>query len=199
MRAIEIERLVRRAANSMADSLHFYWPSLGRNDIPERNISAHFAHVLLDHDFLLYAEAHPEDTARRHLDLLAIHPTRDTLVAAEFKRIYSTETVGAMVADLDRIRSWRLGQDRGHHQLRVHHRFGVLAATTWNPKYASWFNTTDLSHEDPTAGLLDGLWKELPSDDVVWGSIVLIDDVPVGRRERTTEWLVYVVFPLENA
>jgi hypothetical protein len=196
MRGIEIERLVRRGAMSMADSLHFYWPSIGRNDIPERNISAHLAHVLLANDFFVYAEAHTHDSANVHLDLLALHPSKETLIAGEFKRLYSKEKALAMVSDLERLRAWRLSQDRGHSQLRTPHRFGLLAATTWNRAYADWFNTRAKNPPDPTDGALASLWAELQGVDVLWGTIVLLDEAPIEGMPRTTEWLVYVIFPL---
>jgi hypothetical protein len=180
---------------SMSDSLHFYWPSIGRNDIPERNISAHLSHVLLVNDFFLYAEAHTDDSASMHLDLLALHPSKDTLVAGEFKRLYTSEKAWAMVEDLSRLRKWRLGQDRGHPQLRASHRFGVLAGTTWNRRYAEWFND-EKNPTDPTDGALTQLWRELPGNDVLWGTVVILDEAPIKSSAKTTEWLVYAIFPL---
>lgn len=196
MRGIEIERIVRRGAMSMADSPHFYWPSVGRNDVPERNISLHLGHVLLANDFFLFAEAHNHDDANVHLDLLALHPSKETLIAGEFKRLYSNEKAWAMVADLDRLRAWQLGQDRGHSQLRTSHRFGLLAATTWSRPYAEWFNTRAKNPPDPTDGALAKLWAELPGRDVLWGAVVLLDEAPIAGMSKTTEWLVYAIFPL---
>jgi len=79
--------------------------------------------------------------------------------------------------------------------LRTSHRYGLLAATTWNRSYAEWFTTRAKDPPDPTDGALAALWAKLPGNDVLWGACVLLDEAPIEGATKTTEWLVYVIFP----
>ncbi len=96
MNVIEIDRIVRRGAASLAESLHYYWPQTGNNEAPERNISIHLGRAFLDAGFLVYGETHSRDDVNTRLDLLAIDPSAGALVACEFKRLYSQRRWGAL-------------------------------------------------------------------------------------------------------
>lgn len=194
--ALEIERIVRCAAMSLADSLYFYWPANGMNDICEKNISLHLASAFIKRGYFIYGEAHAEREANLHLDLLAIDPATNTLVTTECKRLYSLEKAREMVADVHRLRAWRVSEERFRRSRKLERRFGVLAATTWERDYAEWFQSDD-SIDDPNQGLGE-LWRELRDTDVHWGAAVLLDSAPVEGLQRTTEWLVYAVFSLPD-
>jgi hypothetical protein len=197
MNTEEVEGLVERTGATLTESLKFYWPSSGENDVPEVNISVHFGAVLAASGFLVYADVHDLDNASVRLDVLGLQPETDTLVLAEFKRLWKPETAWAMARDLARIRAWRLAEARARAEFRVAHQFGVLAATTWKQEYVDWFmDSTRALTADPAGGGLAALAAGITGDDARWGSILILKDAPVEIRGPTDEWLVYVVFPL---
>lgn len=193
----EVEGLVKRTAVTLTKSLKFYWPSCGENDVPEANLSVHFGAVLVESGFLVYADVHDLDNTSVRLDVLGFQPETETLVLAEFKRLWKPETAQSMAHDLARIRAWRLAEARAHAEFRPAHRFGVLAATTWKREYVDWFiDSTRALTTDPAGGGLAALAAGITGDDVRWGSILILKDAPVESRGPTDEWLVYVVFSL---
>lgn len=192
----EIEALVRRGAASLTESLGCYWPSCGKNDVPEVNISLHVGAVLAANGFLTYADVHDFDKANIRLDLLGLHRAKQTLVLAEFKRLWNPKSARAMANDLARLRAWRLADSRVHPDVRVAHRYAVLAATTWNKRYIDWFTDSSKRSVDPSRGGLTRIAEGIPGDEARWGSILILRDAPVEKRGPTDEWLVYVVFPL---
>jgi hypothetical protein len=198
MQSLDIERFVRRGAASLAESLHFYWPSTGRNEIPERNISLHVAHAFIDASFLCYGEAHTNDKTNLHVDLLAVHPAAGVFVAGEFKRLYDGAQARAMVEDAARLQQFKMQQrsQLRHPGLQIARQFGLLAATTWDEKYARWFTTTAGKALDPTGGAFDQLLKMLPQKDTIWNAHTLINYHDADADRDRTQWLVYALFPL---
>lgn len=192
----DIEALLVQGAASLKESLTLYWPSCGKNDVPEVNISIHLGSVLAANGFLLFADVHDLDNANVRLDLLALRRTAETLVLAEFKRLWNPETARAMANDLARLRAWRFAASRAQQDFRVTHRFGVLAATTWDQRYVDWFSNPARTATDPSGGGLASIAAGISSEDARWGSTLILKDAPVENRGPTDEWLVYVVFPL---
>jgi len=197
---IDIERIVRRGAASLAESVHFYWPSAKlQNEIPERNITLHLAHAFLSEGFLTYGEAHPDGSADSFLDLLALQPHQKVVVACEFKRLYGDERYAqAVVNDAQKVLAFKMQQSPAlrHPELEVTHGFGLLAAITWLENYARWFTTQEDAPTDPTRGAFGQLHAALPSE-TIWNAYALSD----GRDEagkRRTHWLVYALFPLPS-
>jgi hypothetical protein len=146
-----VARLVRRAANLMAESLWEYWPSNGKNEIPERNVTLHLGLALQQAGYRLYAEAHAKDATDLRVDLLAFNPEHKVTVVAECKRLYSPQKCAEMAEDLERLRSFipreaYLGSKS----------FGVLAATTWQDDIVKWWSTADAA--PPTE---HPAWKKL--------------------------------------
>jgi hypothetical protein len=102
MNHYELERIVRRGASSLAESLNFYWPSNGLNEIPEANQALHVGDAFLEAGFLAFAEAHRDGDTSKRFDLLALEPRASTLLVGEFKRVFS-KTVGGLASDAQRI------------------------------------------------------------------------------------------------
>jgi len=196
MNSDDVVDLLKRCASSMTESLRFYWPSGGKNDVPEVNITVHLGSVLGASGFLIYADAHELDNAGVRLDLLGLHQAKQTLVLGEFKRLWNPAMADAMVLDLGRVRAWRLAEARLRTEFRVAHRYGVLAATTWDDQYVEWFTDSAKRTTGPSSRGLGPLASAILGDDVRWGSILILKDAPVAIRGPTEEWLVYVVFPL---
>jgi hypothetical protein len=194
MKLIDVERIIRRGAGSLAESLHFYWPSTGNNEVPESNIALHLGRAFMDEGFLAYSNAHTKDDVKVHLDLMAMQPRAQILVAGEFKRIYNSDQVRKLVDDLTRILKFRPQDDAQlrHAGLNVGESFGLLAGTTHNEKYAHWFATDETNIGDETGGHLDGLWQQLRRADPIYNAYPLSDYWFGGVRH--THWLLYVLF-----
>ncbi|TAK29414.1 MAG: hypothetical protein EPO40_10395 [Myxococcaceae bacterium] len=200
MELIDIERILRRGASSLAESLHFYWPSHGNNEVPEANIELHLAHALLESGFFVYGQAHPSGTANTRLDTVAVDPRNKVHVVAEFKRLYNVDQARAMVADAERIIAWTpQAQGWRHPGLNFGRKFGLLAATTWKAEFAKWFTTDDAKMRDPTGddGPFDELWKKLPKQRTIWDALPLTSYHVAGRKKLEGQWLVYALFELQ--
>ncbi|MEX2175263.1 MAG: hypothetical protein WD872_12955 [Pirellulaceae bacterium] len=105
----DLPAIIRRVAQSIGKSFEVYWPAdeNGANDPKEKNLSFHFAHVLLTDSFFVFAEAnHPN---HQGLDLLAISPHRDFFIACEFKR-HISNSIADSIPDLNRVASFSLNQ-----------------------------------------------------------------------------------------
>lgn len=197
MNHYELERIVRRGASSLAESLNFYWPSNGLNEIPEANQALHVGHAFLDAGFLAFAEAHRDGDTSKRFDLLALEPRAATLVVGEFKRVFS-KTVGGLASDAQRIiefsprASPRLERTAGE----LKSAFGLVAGTTWSQGYAEWFLDDDEAAEDPSGGDLDSLWKLIAHRDAVWGAQPLIAQrsASEGAPRVATQWFVFALF-----
>lgn len=104
-----ITNLMRQTAASLGRSLSVYWPSDtgGRNDPNERNLSIHFAHVLLANDFAVFAEAHFPAACfaadANWLDILGIANDGTFFLACEFKKHGKGAAMSASAWDVDRI------------------------------------------------------------------------------------------------
>ena len=115
MQIQEIPQLMESTAASLRHSLDLYWPSdvEGRNDLNERNLSLHFAHVLLSKGFGVFAEAHypvsfPDG---KFLDLLGISPDGDCCVVCEFKKHGKERGMTASTWDVERILKFDLHRE----------------------------------------------------------------------------------------
>lgn len=194
-RLIDVERLIRRAAGALAEDLAVYWPSAGRNELPEANVTLHLAATLREAGFAVFAEAHSAGTGteRRH-DLLALRCGDGTLIACEAKRLYNGQQAQRMRQDAQRLKEFAPleGEDHLAPGVELMDRIGVLAATTWNEGYARWFAGEDAA--DVSDEALDPIWEALLKHATRWGACPLQDDWTTGARR--TQWLVFAAIPL---
>ncbi len=201
MRPIDIERILRKGAASLAESLQFYWPSsTPENEALERNISMHLAHAFLTADFFAYTEAHTAGRTDRFVDLLVLQAAEKISVAGEFKRLYRHYEARKMLTDLDKLLAFEMqtGPRLRHKGLQIDHHFGLLAAMTWIPDHAQWFTTTSQDAEDPTGGALNQLAAILPRDETIWNAYTLKNYHHAEANRVLTHWLVYALFPLDG-
>ncbi|WP_242370687.1 hypothetical protein [Anaeromyxobacter sp. SG26] len=198
----QLEKLTRRGASSLAESLHFYWPSNGLNEIPEANQALHIGSAFLNAGFLAYAEAHRDGETHQRFDLLVVEPRESTLLVAEFKRVFS-KTVGALATDAERILEFspRASPRLARCKLELKSTWGLVGGTTWEPEYVKWFLDEDPTAKDPAGGELDALWKLVSHRDAVWGAHPLIayrQDRPKKGIEVETQWFVFVLFKVKG-
>ena len=107
LQAEAIHDIIRKAAKSIGSSFANYWPANGDNDPAEMNVTIHFAHVLLQDGFSVFAEAdHPDRKNVQGIDLLGLAPECQWFLGCELKRLYSTEKLTSMRDDLDRLASF---------------------------------------------------------------------------------------------
>jgi hypothetical protein len=201
MRPIDIERIIRRGASSLAESLQFYWPSsTPENEVLERNISVHLAHAFLTSGFFAYTEAHTKGRKDRFIDLLVVEPRAKLSLVGEFKRLYRHQEARKMVKDLDRLLAFemQIGSRLRHPGLEIERHFGVLAAMTWIPEHAQWFTTTAPDADDPTGGALNQLARVLPRDQTIWNAYTLKNYHHAEANRIRSHWLVYAIFPLDE-
>lgn len=203
MNIVELERLVRRGAASLAESLHFYWPSTGNNEIAEANVALHLGRAFLERDFLVLAEAHGKDGVKLHLDLLSIDPMQGVFVAGEFKRLHNGSQLRSMLADLDRVLGFSPHDDDWHLHPGITPRdcWGILAGTTWLENLAQWFVTDDdgFVSQWPELHTLEKRIGEVAADgERIFNAFPLQRYHLGARQDRVagyrTQWLVYALF-----
>ena len=130
MNCQDIERIVRHAGHLMAESLWEYWPTEKDNDIPEINISLHFAIAFHANGFNCFADGNWKNSTDKRLDFFAINPQTKIAICGEFKKLFTAEKCQSMKEDLERIRTF---VPLEHCQKYVP-QFGILAATTFKQK-----------------------------------------------------------------
>ncbi len=201
MKLLEIERLVIRGANSLAEHLHYYWPTVQDKDINEANITLHLGRAFADAGFLTFAEVArgPEGPkAKERMDMLAIDPVSDCTVACEYKLLKSAADVESIADDIDRIRDFRMQKPKKslvpEIDLKKGQRFGLIAALTWDQKYAKWW-TGNTSNPRK-----DKVWDKLTEHSVLGkqGKGCLWDSKPMtglGYGDDMSH-LLYIVFRL---
>ena len=132
-----ISKLADQGIRSLRKSLWAYWPARHGNDMPERNITAHTAHVFLKAGWLIYAEPVFPRSSQQHLDLMALHKSSRTMIAIEAKRLYEGEKAKNLAEDAQRIRNFKLVQKNAEFMPKK--RFGLLLAFTWQPEIRKWW------------------------------------------------------------
>ena len=187
-----IERIVRRGASYLAESLYEYAPCKEENDIAEANMTIHLARAFGEREYSVFAEAQFGDDPHRRLDLLAWNPDEGILVASEFKRLYSPEKLQQVIDDAKRVREFKpVGAE-----IEVTRKVGLLAATTWNKKLAEWWSTKDGGN--PTGHeRWDSVDDNRLFDDALWGSVVLQGyDMETEVEKSDFHYLLYCLLPL---
>jgi hypothetical protein len=154
-----IDRIVKNGIISLRKSLWEYWPAAGLNEIAERNVSTHVAHLFLQSKWKVFAEASFPYKANKRVDLLAIQVGKKTLVVGESKLLHDSTKAASLAQDGKRILSFHLS-DEHEPPPKISNRFGLLLALTWNPKVAKWWvaHPTHLSQPEQNSG--NG-WKSL--------------------------------------
>lgn len=198
MNRLDIELLVRSAASTLSEALHLYWPAAGKNEIAERNISLHLAGSAQRSGFAVYGEGHSQGETSARYDLICLNAREQTLLVGECKRLFNQAGARSMKQDVERIRRFRLNErsDALQPELEVAQRFGVLAATTWQPEYAEWFISGN-KQPDPSVDFYE-LFRAVGSR-ATWGACPIQYYKPRPGEPSSspvTHWLVYVVFDL---
>jgi len=108
-----IHEIMADTATHLKRSLDVYWPTnVGHlNDLPERNLSAHFSHAMLKRNFHLYAETNNQFKPEKELlDILCISPDKKYHITCEFKT-YTSGSMKRSDKDVERVISFPLNID----------------------------------------------------------------------------------------
>jgi hypothetical protein len=150
-----IEAIVRRGFSHLAESIYWYWPARGNNEIAERNQTLHAGRAFAEAGFVVSAECSNGEGG--HLDMLALHIERRTLVTAEAKRLYSPMGAKGLATDFDRQLRFDLFSEFSTPEVDV--RYRVLLATTWNGEVRKWW--AEKERPNQPEGRREGGWDEL--------------------------------------
>lgn len=129
-------------------SLDVYWPTnVGSlNDLPERNLSAHFSHAVLKRNFHLFAEVNNQYKSEKELlDILCISPDKRYHLTCEFKT-YTNGSMRRSIRDIDRVNVFPLNVDLSPDIFgksfvdtlqQCKSRVGVIAGVLWRKSFES--------------------------------------------------------------
>jgi hypothetical protein len=190
----EIERLVRRGAASLAESLGSAWLSAAgatpASEILPGDVAVHVGHALLAGGFHVQAGAYAVGREDLRVSLLAAHPGTSALLVAEVEPLDAPGGLEAWLHDLGKLGAFTPQAAPG---VEIRARHGLLAGTTWNLDLAKWFNARD-ARPAPPSPALDELARRLP-EGTLWNGYALREHTdPTGKR--WTQWLLYALFPM---
>lgn len=184
---------LENTASSLKKSFQNYWPSdiAGRNDPCEQNVTIHFANVLLQNKFSVFAEAtHPAESIGR-IDLLALASELDWFLAVEFKKIWSG-TRDALIADLQRLDNFwlsdfepeRFCQRRIDTISKCERGIGIVAGLLWVPQSgkSSILQLWNSQGEDGSTIYADQIRKTTNRLNCIWPKPVLAWDESDGSK-----------------
>lgn len=198
-----IANVIESTRKSFNDSLRVYWCAYrGRekesdpkdNDVSERNISFHFCKELWNNGFKIYSEVGHNTSSGTlgRLDYLAINAETDTLLAIEAKRVHGSASIGSMLNDIERVRSFQIQRlDDYHSGNQIENRFGIVIGITWDKDVRDhWINLSNEQMPRPHENwrILSKRVRELNAS---------FDAIPVGGPEVAdydSGWIVYCVF-----
>lgn len=137
-----IPSYMERTAAALGRSLEAYWPSdaAGRNDMCERTLSTHFAHVLLTDGFAVFAEAQFPGLSKNHVDILGVNRRENWFLACEFKKHVHGSEMCDSLADIERLSGFRLndtlleervGSERASFARSCTRGIGLVAGLKW--------------------------------------------------------------------
>lgn len=190
--------IVEEAGASLSRSVRRYWPVNGRNEVGERNQTMHLAGAFLRREWHCWAEAHSDQATDRRHDLMAWHEPTRTLCMVEAKRLYSSEGVAAIAADVQRIASFCPIMHDGSSGLTPERCFGLIMATTWAPKIAAWWQSKAGGVDPWVAGT--AAWPDARNHAIkaanngVWKAVSLASESDLGASDL--HQLLYALWPL---
>lgn len=200
MKIRSIERIVGTACKSLQNSLWWYWPASGDNEIAERNVTAHIAHVFLRSRWRVYAEASFPYEANKRVDLLAIQIGKKAIVVGESKLLHDGTKAASLALDAKRLRGFRLSDEHGWRP-PVSHRYGLLLALTYNPDVANWWANDKLLTKPPKGTSGSG-WKKLGRKLKNYRArrkkVLLWWYRAKKKRKRVEHWLVYAIYKVPS-
>ena len=108
----DIHHLMTETAKALGRSFDYYWPcdEHGKNDPPERNLSIHLAHVLLQKGYAVFAEADHPDESVQGIDILGITPDKEWFLACEIKK-HLKSGMSESIEDLPRVAEFWLNEN----------------------------------------------------------------------------------------
>jgi len=169
MKISTIDKAVKRGCDDLGNALSHYWPGKERNgkilgnEMSERNISFYVARSLSATEFYIFMEPSfnsSNPTGDRSLDFLAVHQKHKCVIAAEAKRLYSSQMAGAIVADFIRIERFNIAWSDVY-RLPNKPTHGLILATTWQENIAEWW--IDPKKQVPSSKMAIENWRELRS------------------------------------
>ena len=189
----DIERVVRRGGWYIAEALFDYWPTVGDNEVLERNQSIHLARAFSERAFNVYTEAHTRGSVKIHLDFLALDPVHGIQVRSECKRLHNADQADLIRADVDRVVDFELLNSH----LEYPCKYGLISATTWNQKIAEWWSSSN-GAEPSASPFWDALGNHPALKDAVWGSVALCGYISRRSKNAPFHYFLYCIFPIPD-
>ena len=103
-----VDKLLKRAANTLSEGLNFYWPTWGKTGAHERNISLYVGHTLLESGrYFVFGESHKRKDTKQRFDLVAVARDKSHVVACEFKQLWTPSRADSMTEDFHRLNKFK--------------------------------------------------------------------------------------------
>lgn len=193
MRIKDVEYVIRTGAFYLSNALQEYWPAVGNNEIAERNITIHLSRSLAESNFFCYAETPSGHATDNRIDLLALNPVNNVLLAVECKRLFSVERLQEILDDIKKLDNYEpFTKDL---MFGVKQRYNIIIATTWNQKYAEWWSTSN--GVNPTSNII---WDDISNNSLIknakWGSFVVTGFQDDKEKNGNFHYLLYCIIPV---
>lgn len=135
----DLVQIIQRSSESLSESLKYFWPSIGGNEITERNISLYLGEKLINAGYLIFAEVPFPETPANHIDLLAINFDKKVVIAIECKRIHDSNKAKETYNDIKRIESFNILKSGLKKDLNSYEYYGIIVASTWKENISTWW------------------------------------------------------------
>lgn len=144
------------AAASLSEDLGRYWPSTGKNDVPEGTPALHLGAAFKAEGWRLYGQLQFTPARRKKLDLFAFHPKVGIGVAVKCTRFFP-KTKSAVFDDWARLDTFRL-QQRHTELPRLQRSFRAVFGTSFYPGHVK------LLRADPVFTKASVGWQQIQSN-----------------------------------
>jgi hypothetical protein len=188
-----IKRIVNRGIRSLGDSIGGYWPAgSDKNDMSERNITAHVGHSFLKSGWLIFTEVPFPRPPSQRLDMLALNRGSKVSIAIESKNLYGGDKARQLAGDAKRIRKFRLIEE--YAEFNPRQRFGLLLAFTWQHSIQKWWAGRD--HGLPPEGCARSGWTTLGKRLDDYGTVC--GSRKVQAPDYPNFWALHAIYKIKN-
>jgi hypothetical protein len=190
-----IKFVLGRASRRLLESVNYWWPAQGNNDISEAMYVMHFSNALQQSGWLTYAEVQVGNTPSEHIDLIAVHKERQWIIETEAKQLYSSEKARKLGEQWTCLKESTLPSEYGERPLPTFPRYWCLLAICWKQKQAilDWWRG-DLMNDAPRGTQNPVDWIELRQALTEAKNHGIKDTISVHCKDEA--WFLYALAPL---